>query len=84
MGLNKQTKKFDFEFICVPQDFTLILSWSHFFHPLSQDDLTQVHGFVYHSFAEKSHFQISCACFSLYSVMQEKYLDIILTPLSPF
>lgn len=60
------------------------LSWSHFFYPLPQGDLTQVHGFNYHSFVEDSHFQISCAYFSLYSVVQEKHLDITLTPLSPF
>lgn len=67
--------KFDFEFIYVPQDFRL--------NPLSlilatlspQDDLIHLH-----LFADDSQIQISCAHLSLYSLIQEKQLVIILTP----
>lgn len=46
-------------------------------------DFIHFHGFLYHLFADNSQVQISCAHFSLYSVIQEELLGITTLPPSP-
>lgn len=66
---------FDFECMCVPQDFSSNPLLVSLIHPL--------HGSCWHLFADDSGDQISWAHFPLYSVIQGKYLGIIWTPSPP-